>query len=112
MAKDNEPPVGERFDHVYVERGKPIDDSERLRRRMHAAFRDLNLLDSAKGLIGSRLEAELGIDMPTGWAGYIFEQFFVDAELRDVLSGVTIIWRGLRYQRGQALEARRRAYLP
>jgi hypothetical protein len=87
MPSDN-PPLGQRFSHVYLDRGEPTQDSARLRRRMAAlvySFRDLEELRSA-------VPRQLGVDVPRGGG---WNQFFQECQLRDLLDLVTVAFQEL-----------------
>ena len=77
-------PEGQRFDHVYIDRGEPVSDSNRMRVRLRS------LVASDSSLYQSTiLEHELGLDFPNWHA------FFEKAKVRDVLAFVTIAYRTL-----------------
>jgi hypothetical protein len=73
----NAPPIGQRFSQVYIKRGEPTQDSERMRRRLAALmwdFPDLSEFSSAVPL-------SLGVDVPYGQFGFVdWPSFF--SELR------------------------------
>jgi hypothetical protein len=78
-------PEGQRFSHVYIDRGEPVADSDRMRVRMRT------LLFSIEKLYQSNLLArELGVDY-AHWS-----DFFPKAPLKDVLDLVTVSRRYLR----------------
>lgn len=85
---ENNAPVGQRFSHVYLERGEPTSDSDRMR---------LRLLNSAKAAIGidewdmaSAISTEMGIDIGTPKD---VRDFYLRGDLTDVLDSITILWR-------------------
>jgi hypothetical protein len=88
----NRPPQGARFSHVYLDRGEPTQDSERMRRRMAALvhdFRDLKDLDDA-------VPVQLGVAVPSwGPGGPNWKEFFDQCALRDVLDIVTVAFQVL-----------------
>jgi hypothetical protein len=88
----DEPPQGRRFSHIYLERGAPGSDSQRMRSRLAA------LTEDTANDVHDEIERELGIHV-RDW-----RQFFKDGPLHDVLDTVTIIWRWL------ARKARSRGY--
>lgn len=83
-------PVGQRFSHVYLQRGTPASDSERMRRRILSIFIDLN--SRAYG-VDRAIQSELGVAVLLGPAGPNYQKFFVSCELRDFLDVITIVWR-------------------
>jgi hypothetical protein len=77
-------PEGERFSHVYLDRGEPVADSARVRVRMRS------LVWSIRELRASQVvEEQLGIEFST------WEDFFKRAETRDILDFVTVAYRFL-----------------
>lgn len=91
MADEDIIPIGKRFDHLYIDQGKPDDDSERMRRRLGAVLHKLQIQtrEQYRGI----LEEELGVIIPIQLnVGIDAREFFLNAKLRDVLSSVTIIW--------------------
>lgn len=90
--KENKP-VGQRFDLTYIEQGDPIDNSARMRRRLAAVFSDLQGKEDVA--YWGHLERALGVFIPTYpmSSGVDPRKFFLKAELRDVLTSITIIWR-------------------
>jgi hypothetical protein len=100
---NQETPIGKRFSHVYIEKGKPQKDSERFRRRLSAYYNEN--LEKYYGLsIVKEIEKELGVDVPFNVAGYSVGDFFEKSELRDVLDLIKIIW--------DILNVRGRLYAP
>jgi hypothetical protein len=60
-----EVPKGQRFTHVYVERGKPMQDSVRMRRRLASLVDTINGFHSEDPeQLSRRAERELGIASP------------------------------------------------
>lgn len=88
-----EVPKGQRFTQLYSERGKPTQDSVRMRRRL------ASLIDSIDGLKGGslsqRAEQELGIAAPWSHHGP-WREFLAKWDLKDVLDLVTIACQLLR----------------
>jgi hypothetical protein len=86
----NEVPKGRRFTQVYLEKGKPTEDSERMRRRL------ASLIDSMDAFqyqhpqqLTQRAERELGIATP--WTeNRPWRDFLAKWDLKDVLDLVTI----------------------
>jgi hypothetical protein len=94
------PPLGARFSHVYLDRGKPRQDSARMRRRLAAlvfSLEDLNLFSAV-------VPRELGIDVP--WVpggGSNWAAFFKNCELQDVLDLITVAFHYLVRLRGTGM---------
>ena len=88
-----ETPKGERFSHVYLQRGTPTDDSKRMRRRIGHQIYEIPHL---AGLLVNEVEKELGIPVPypSHWAN-----FLETIELRDFLDLVTVASNLLRNKR-------------
>lgn len=85
-----------------------------MRRRVSSFFYDLGFSECNAG---RHLEMELGIDVPRVGYAYHYHAFFRDAELRDFLDAITIIWRsvrsshGLRRNQGDWVKAVQRVFL-
>ncbi len=89
---DENPPIGQHFSQLYIERGAPQDDSARLRFSLAAYINDE--LFRYRDKITCAIHREQGI--PVSWnAGYNFQRFLEEAELRDVLDLITTVWRVL-----------------
>ena len=84
----SKPPGGQRFSHVYIDRGEPTGDSPRMRHRLMSEVLEMpkHLRDSLVGMVGK----ELGVPWST-WGS-----FFKEAETRDVLDFVTLAYRCIR----------------
>jgi len=78
-----EPPIGQRFSHVYLDRGEPVGDSDRMRIRMRSLVTLVGLTDTT--LVADRLGVEF----------YSWRTFFKDAEMRDILDFVTVAYHHL-----------------
>ena len=91
---DDETPIGQLFSQVYIARGEVEKDSARFRRRM-GAYVDQVLRDH-KSKFADVIQRELGVDVPwiANW-GPSIPRFFEEAEIRDVLDSITLIWRTL-----------------
>jgi len=86
----NAPPIGQRFSHVYLQRGEPAQDSPRMRRRLAAlVWATEDLRD-----FGPVVSAELGVDVPYSMV-YDWRSFFASCDLQDVLDVITVGWRHL-----------------
>lgn len=82
----------QRFSLLYLERGNPTRDSTRLRNRLAAYFWEhihARYNFSSKQLY----EAETGAVVPHRGQSWIFADVFREAELRDVLDAITIVYR-------------------
>jgi len=98
----NTPPIGQRFSHVYLKRGVPASDSERMRRRISSFFYEFGFHDCNAG---RNIELELGVDVPRFDYRYDYKSFFLRCELRDFLDAITIIWRSIRGSHGLPKDA-------
>jgi hypothetical protein len=90
---ENAPPRGHRFSHVYLDRGEPAQDSDRMRRRLAALVEELPDL---KDNLAPVVPRELGVDVP--W-GPNWKEFFRECNLKDVLDAITIAHRLLLSKR-------------
>lgn len=108
MSDETQPPLGEQFRHVYLERGKPTQDSGRMRIRLYALLRPFALPVTTAGVvIARRIEAEVGVAV----SSRDLDEFFRDADITDLLSAITAIYAGLdRYDRQQWLADVRRTF--
>lgn len=93
---DQEIPQGQRFSHVYLERGEPTDDSPRMRRRIATLIGKTDHLFS----LGEEIEKELGIHVPVASIGfdgatYNYVKFYSECEIRDLLDSITVAYRML-----------------
>ncbi len=85
MPDDDKAPIGERFSHVYVQRGEPTQDSPRMRRRLAELLKDFPDLDD----FGETLPRKLGIDPRR--RGYVnWPEFCAECELQDLLDTITL----------------------
>lgn len=91
----NELPVGKLFSHVYLSGGPLLRDKGTFRRRLGIYCQ--NNFDNSS--LGDFLRTETGLQIPTGYPQYRFEEFFVSAEIRNVLDVVTLIWRFRHFDR-------------
>jgi hypothetical protein len=83
-------PKGQRFTHVYSDRGKPTQDSARMRRRLASLVETID--KSGDEYLSERAERELGIAAPRSQSGR-WRDFLEAWELKDVLDLVTIAYR-------------------
>lgn len=84
-----EPPIGQRFSQVYLERGKPARDSLRLRTRL--AQRCYELTFAVRDELAPIMIRELGCEVPGHNPYYRPWEVFQSGELRDVLDSVTLV---------------------
>ena len=88
------PKKGELYSNLYIERGTPLPDSARVRVRLGNYFSDFDY----KTLVQfcDAITRELGVEMPQA-SRYLerIKLFFKTAQVRDVLSAPTLIYRGL-----------------
>jgi hypothetical protein len=87
----DKPPLGQRFSHVYLERGTPQQDNPRMRYRLARLIGDIKDLE----LLPQRAEQELGIPSPWSSGGHGWTFLLQRWELRDVLDLITIAYRHL-----------------
>lgn len=94
-------PKGQRFTHVYLERGKPGGDSARMRRRIASSMLDLH--ESTRRYSDANfysiIAGKLGVDPPIRYDSISWTDFFASCELQDLLDFITLAYqhaRGLR----------------
>jgi hypothetical protein len=95
------PPVGERFTLVYSPKPRTLRDCQRFRHRLAAYLsgqRDMYVLVDL-------LSSEIGIDVPRGYNGILWQSFFKYAEMGDVLDSITFAGQVLQLQRESALQS-------
>lgn len=80
--------TGELFSRSYLDRGKPLRDSDRLRRRLLAYFQ--NMLEEHWADLSLALEVNSGADMNDFSNA---PRFFLRAEIRDILDAITYVYR-------------------
>jgi hypothetical protein len=78
-------------------------DSDRFRLRLATAY-ELNSPAPSRPAVADAIKLRLGVQVPFGYGGYLYSEFFREAELRDVLDAITIIFDVLtaRYGDGAA----------
>ncbi len=81
-----------RFSQLYLERGVPTRDSTRFRNRL-AAFFSENLRERFNFPAKQLYERETGSIVKFRGQAWIFSDVFREAELRDVLDAVTVVYR-------------------
>lgn len=82
------PAEGQRFSHVYLDSGDPIQDSPRMRVRMRSLVMTIDSLRTS-----TIVEDELGVEFRT------WREFFDHAATRDVLDLVTVGYQHVAKQR-------------
>lgn len=80
--------LGLRFSQNYLERGLPLKDSPRARRRLYRLFTQLK----SSADYASPLETETGAKIPFAHYDYNWEGFFEGNLLRDVLDAITVFY--------------------
>lgn len=92
---DDTTPIGQRYSHVYMKRGEPQQDSQRMRRRLAELIGYFGDLDEE---FPRTLTSELGIDVPAHagvMGGANWPKFLRDCELQDLLDFITLAYRYL-----------------
>jgi hypothetical protein len=85
-----EAPKGRRFSDVYLEQGKPTQDSARMRRRLASLIDSIDAFHSEHPeQLSQRAERELGIATPWSKRG-VWRDFLAEWDLKDVFDLVTI----------------------
>lgn len=79
-----------RFSQIYLPRGEPTNDSDRMRRRLYRIFEDSPL---STFTTRPKVEGKLGIIVPyfSGSGRPRWSEFFATCELRDLLDMVSIV---------------------
>jgi hypothetical protein len=95
----DQPSLGYRYSHQYIDRGKPTQDSERMRRRLAAVMHEIIDLKD----FGGDVPMHLGVDVPTTYAGYNWIGFLRICELQDLLDLVTLVYRFLNLKKGRGM---------
>jgi len=81
------------FIYRYMDRSMPRRDSPRFRIRVSAAFpRE----DDAKSKVWTRLRAEAGIEVETTQWAILWDDFFEQAPIEEVLTSITLTYHVLR----------------
>jgi hypothetical protein len=87
-----------RFSQIYLERGAPARDSERLRNRLAASYIELRVQKARSDLdyqFAKAIEQELGVRVRSHSYGWEPEDLFRRGELRAVLDAITLLYRVL-----------------
>ena len=96
---DSEQLLGQRFSHVYLDRGKPANDSSKMRLRLAAL---MGGIPDLKGF-APEVPKELGVAVPTSaYQGY-WPEFFRDCEIEVALDTATIAYRYLVAKRTRGM---------
>ena len=111
---DNTPQKGRRFSHVYLDRGAPVSDSSRFRRRVTAflyecsdRYRSFDLTRLAR-----LIHLEIGLKVPpTGYGGYDYHKFLEDISVVDFLDCITLFWRFAKRGSGEKCADAWRAFV-
>ena len=94
MSK-KEPPEGQLFSRVYLERTEPARDSPRFRTRIYGYYAQHF---SSPNNLAEHIATELGVEVPTSNGFYNFQQLFLHAQVRDVLDTISLITRLIERQ--------------
>lgn len=84
---------GKKFSQVYLDKGKPIKDSMRMRNRLSAYY--WNTLHNYQNNIAKIIEIETGAKVPSGYETYILTDFIEKCNIRDLLDSITLIYQYL-----------------
>jgi hypothetical protein len=82
---------GKKFSQVYLEKGSPLSDSQRMRNRLGAYCWDFSQAES-KDLV-RKIHIETGAKIPFSHGSFILSQFFEKCEIRDLLDSITILFK-------------------
>jgi len=85
---------GKRFSQVYLDKGKPVKDSKRMRNRLSAIYMDM--LHYYESEIVKVIHKETGAKVPFGYNSYIFSDFIENCDIRDLLDSITLIFQYLQ----------------
>jgi len=85
---------GKRFSQVYLEKGVPVADSNRLRNRLGAFYSET--LRDYDGRIVRLIHRETGAKVPFIVSSYHVRRFFEQCDVRDLLDSITLIFQLLR----------------
>jgi hypothetical protein len=81
------------FSELYLQKGDPLQDSQRFRKRLESYVHD-DVEDGRKIALWKAINKETGADLKfSGSITYSAAWFFQYAEMRDVLDGITYLWR-------------------
>jgi hypothetical protein len=82
---DEDKPLGQLFAHVYLERGKPTEDSPTMRRRLAANIED----SKVEYTLAPVITRELGVDVKN------WRHFFANQDIIVVLNAITVAYKHL-----------------
>jgi hypothetical protein len=91
---------GQLFSRTYLEHGEPTRDSKRFRTRIQAYFNEV-LAEHIEVNLANLIGSQLGVTV--AWhQGYLnFQDFFSNAELRDILDTISLITKLLQMESGE-----------
>ena len=95
---------GKRFSQVYLDKGKPLTDSMRMRNRLSAIYWDL--LSSYEDIIVKIIHEETGAEVPFGFKSYNFQAFIKECAIRDLLDSITLIFQCVEHHAPSAVAER------
>lgn len=87
MVADDNIPEGKLFSRVYLRPSELIQESERARNRFANMFEELSSPERSK--LADFIKAELGVQVPVGYNGYLWERWCRSCEMRDLLDALT-----------------------
>ena len=79
---------GQRFSQLYLDKGRPVNDSERMRNRISAYY--VQNLYKFNDEIAALIKSGTGAVVPCNIG---VQEFFTKNEIRDVLDSITIIYK-------------------
>src|SRR3954452_7280176 len=93
MANQSQRPIGQRHSFTYMQQSVGVKDSKRLRVRLASAFHryDLHQVNA----LATFIRAELGVKIPIGDNGALWNHYFEKCEPRDLLDTITLVARAL-----------------
>ncbi len=97
-------PIGQRFSLTYLDRGQPMPDSDRFRRRTTRYFED-HVAQYTGDKVAALIEREAGVDVPTGYDSYLWSEFLEKCDVRDLLDTITFTWQALGAREGGSRDA-------
>jgi hypothetical protein len=86
------PPIGQLFSRVYSQRGEPVQDSPKFRRRL-GAYLSQNRDDMQNAR--SHVEVEVGLRVPISGNSYDWRKLVETILLLELLDTITAIYKGL-----------------
>lgn len=79
---------GQRFSQLYLDKGRPVKDSERMRNRISAYY--VQNLYKFNDEIAALIKTKTGAVVPCNFG---VQEFFMKNEIRDVLDSITVIYK-------------------